>query len=332
MSEVALEVKQQGNVVYARHHSVAQNEKLALLAGLKRPQKTISPKYFYDTRGSELFEQITLEPEYYPTRTERSILNDNAEEIAGYCGVDSVLIEPGSGSSEKVRLILDELRPKAYVPMDIAGEFLHRSALSLSQEFPWLDIHAVCADFSSLNVPPKNIPTGNRVVFYPGSTLGNMTPNEAVQFLTKMRDWIALDSLSEQGGVLIGVDLHKSTERLNAAYNDKSGLTEQFNLNMLSNINNLFDGDFRENNFDHLAYYNEDHRRIEMHLVSKADHVVRLDDTHIEFSAGETIHTENSYKYTLASFAELASGSGLEVIKSWVDDENLFSVHYLVAK
>ena len=332
MSEVALEVKQQGNVIYARHHAVAQNEKVALMAGLNKPQKTISPKYFYDTRGSELFEKITQAPEYYPTRTERSILSNNAEEIAGYCGVNSVLIEPGSGSSEKVRLILDDLKPKAYVPMDIAGEFLHRSALNLSLEFPWLDIHAVCADFSSLNVPPADIPQGNRVVFYPGSTLGNMTPREASQFLKKIRDWIAFNSASEQGGVLIGIDLHKSTARLNAAYNDKDGLTEQFNLNMLSNINKLFDGDFSEDNFDHLAYYNEDHRRIEMHLVSKSDHVVNLDDARIKFTAGETIHTENSYKYTLTSFAELASDSGLEVIKSWVDDESLFSVHYLVAK
>ena len=170
------------NVVFKNYHAEKNNDIEEVLSGLQRSQKNINPKFFYDTYGSELFEKITHLPEYYPTRTERSILTQNAEDIAKHCGQDCILIEPGSGSSEKIRLLLNDIKPQAYVPMDIAGDFLHESAIKLGQEFPWLQIHAICADFSQEQQAPTHLPEGKRVIFYPGSTLGNMTPEKALIF------------------------------------------------------------------------------------------------------------------------------------------------------
>jgi dimethylhistidine N-methyltransferase len=297
-----------------------------LLAGLQRAQKSVNPKWFYDAAGSELFEQITALPEYYPTRTEVGILRDNRQAIAAHCGSGCVFIEPGSGSSEKARLLLDALRPKAYVPLDISADFLRESAEQLGQEYPWLQVNAVCADFNQGWPFPDDLPEGKRVVFYPGSTIGNLEPEAAATFLRRVRQVIGDD-----GGLLIGVDLHKSSERLHAAYNDASGVTARFNLNLLSRLNDLLDADFDQALFRHKAHYNTREQRIEMHLVSEQAHSVRCNGGHIDFTAGETIHTENSYKYTADGFATLAASAGLALEESWFDDERLFSVHYLSA-
>ncbi len=326
MSKLATESLNQ-NVLFKNKHPSEHDSRIEILAGLQQKQKSINPKYFYDTFGSELFERITKQPEYYPARTERAIYTQYANAIAEYCGENSVLIEPGSGSSEKVRLLLDALKPAAYVPMDIAKEFLQRSAVKLAQEFPWLNVHAVCSDFNIQDHAPEGLPEGKRVVFYPGSTLGNMSPNAAKQFLMNLRPW-----LNHDGGMLIGIDLHKPTVTLTAAYNDINGVTSAFNLNVLNHINRLMDSNFDLSHFAHEAFYNVALQRIEMHLRSKLNHIVRVGDSAIAFSKGETIHTENSYKYTQKSFESLADDAGFKVSKSWLDDKQLFSVHYLELK
>jgi dimethylhistidine N-methyltransferase len=315
---------QPDNVVFEDQQPARTESRAELLAGLRMDQKQVNPKYFYDARGSELFEQITRQQEYYPTRTEMRILSNYAAEIADHCGADCVLIEPGSGNSEKVRLLLNAIRPAAYVPVDISAEFLHEAAVKLGLEFPWLRIHAICADFGSQWQARTVLPAGRRVVFYPGSTIGNMEPRDARGFLSGLRQWIGKD-----GGILIGVDLHKSEQLLNAAYNDSSGITAEFNLNILNSLNRMLDGDFREQAFSHRAFYNDELKRIEMHLVSRESQVVELNGSSIQFDKGETLHTENSYKYTLEGFSELSEAAGLVLEKSWLDENKLFSTHYL---
>ena len=315
---------QPANVVFSDLHPRVGNRRQEIVSGLNKEQKSIDPKYFYDTRGSELFEQITDLPEYYPTRTERQILKRDAKAMAEFCGQNCVLIEPGSGSSEKVRLLLGSLKPAAYVPMDISADFLKRSAIQLADEYPWLKIHAVCTDFSNQEKDPEGLPVGKRVIFYPGSTLGNMQPADAIDFLRNLGHW-----LNHDGGVLIGIDMHKQTRILEAAYNDKQGITALFNLNILSNINNIVGTNFDTDHFNHHSFYNEEKYRIEMHLVSKVDQVVELGDTNLEFVQGETIHTENSYKYTPESFQEIVKRAGFAIRSSWTDEQQLFSVHYL---
>jgi len=320
----AADDEQPANVVFNNLHPHARDKRKEILSGLQRKQKSIDPKYFYDSRGSELFEQITCLPEYYPTRTERQILSRNARAMAGCCGQNCVLIEPGSGSSEKVRLLLASLKPAAYVPMDISADFLELSAIQLAKEYPWLMVHAVCADFANQKKEPEGLPRGRRVVFYPGSTLGNMRPQEAIGFLRNLGHW-----LNQDGGVLIGIDMHKSTRILEAAYNDSQGITALFNLNILSNINQLMNAGFDVNQFSHRAFYNEEKLRMEMHLVSNRYQVVKLGDTTIELTRGETIHTENSYKYTPESFQKLAHSAGFVVRSRWSDAQKMFSVFYL---
>jgi len=312
------------NLVFSDLHPRVSDKRTEILSGLQKKQKSIDPKYFYDIRGSVLFEQITGLPEYYPTRTERQILKRDAKAMTECCGQDCVLIEPGSGSSEKVRLLLDTLNPAAYVPMDISVDFLKQSAIQLAEEYPWLHIHAVCTDFANQEQEPEGLPAGKRVIFYPGSTLGNMKPADASDFLKNLGRWLGRD-----GGVLIGIDRHKSTRVLEQAYNDKQGITALFNLNILSNINRLIDANFDLSCFDHLAFYNREKYRIEMHLVSKLDQVVGLGDTSISFARGETIHTENSYKYTDESFQEIVQNAGFDIRSSWSDEQQLFGVYYL---
>jgi dimethylhistidine N-methyltransferase len=321
MLETALTAK---NVVFKKQQPQQSNNRDEIMRGLLNPKKSISPKYFYDTLGSELFEKITELPEYYPTRSERSILTDNAETIATYCGQQCVLVEPGSGSSEKVRLLLDAVHPSAYVPMDIAEEFLQRSANKLAEEFPWLNVHALCSDFTDDAYFDADLPEGKRIVFYPGSTLGNMNPEQAGAFLIGLKSWLGL-----KGGVLIGIDLHKEESVLHAAYNDSQGITAEFNLNSLNAINRIMPANFDLENFEHKAFYNQELQRIEMHLVSKLDHIVRVANKSIAFVKDETIHTENSYKYTQSSFQALAVKAGFTIRKTWFDEDNLFAVHYL---
>ncbi|RLQ22627.1 L-histidine N(alpha)-methyltransferase [Seongchinamella sediminis] len=314
------------NVSFHNVHPSTGDGAEELLAGLQRTRKHISPKWFYDERGSQLFEAITRLPEYYPTRTEMAILEQNREEISARCGPNCVLIEPGSGSCEKVRLLLSSLRPAAYVPLDISADFLRQTARQLGREYPWLPVTAICADFNRDWSFLQRLPGGKRVVFYPGSTIGNLAPEEARNFLQRVRKVIGDD-----GGILIGVDLHKSSGRLNAAYNDASGVTAEFNLNLLRRLNRELDADFDPRAFNHRAFYNEEDQRIEMHLVSNKAQRVRCNGSYIDLGEGESIHTENSYKYTIESFASLAGLAGLALRQSWLDPERLFSVHYLSA-
>ncbi len=316
--------KKRLNVLFEDQQPVTGDNCAELIEGLSRKQKQANPKYFYDQRGSELFEQITQQHEYYPSRVEKAILSQHASEIANYCGENCVLIEPGSGNSEKVRLLLEKLQPATYVPLDISADFLYQSAQKLGREFPWLNIHAICADFSDQWQSRTTLDSGRRVIFYPGSTIGNMKPESAQSFLSNLREWIGQD-----GSVLIGVDLQKSENLLNAAYNDAKGVTADFNLNMLNSINDLVNADFNPDHFSHYAFYNNDQSRIEMHLVSEKSQTVNIDDNLIHFAKGETLHTENSYKYSLVSFTALCNAAGFTLEKSWVDDEELFSVHYL---
>lgn len=311
-------------VVFRNEHPDLSHSREEILAGLQTTQKTVNPKWFYDEYGSQLFDQITRLPEYYPTRTEVAILTENREQISARCGHGCLFIEPGSGSSEKVRILLDTLQPAAYVPMDISADFLQSAALELGGEYPWLDIYAVCADFNQGWSFLDALPAGKRVVFYPGSTIGNLEPKLAAEFLIRVRDM-----MGENGGALVGVDTHKSTDRLNAAYNDSQGITAKFNLNVLRRLNEVMDAEFEEDSFSHHAFYNTEVRRIEMHLVSEREQSVRCNGGTVEFALGETLHTESSYKYTAKSFAALVEAAGLKLVQSWMDVDELFSVHYL---
>ena len=268
-----------------------------VIAGLSLPQKTLAPKYFYDDAGSRLFERICRLPEYYLTRAELALTRRHLPSIARFAGRGCELIEYGSGESLKSRLLIEALHPSTYVPVDISGEALRGAAARLRRRFPWLQIHAVHGDFTQ----PLKIPMGaaerafssRRVVYFPGSTIGNLTPQEAHAFLRMTRGQVG-----PHGAMLVGVDLQKDANVLHAAYNDAKGVTAAFNLNLLARINRELGGDFRLRRFRHYAFYNPTLGRIEMHLVSLARQVVNIGDYRFAFEAGESIHTENSYKYS----------------------------------
>jgi dimethylhistidine N-methyltransferase len=297
-----------------------------ILAGLSSRQKYIAPKFFYDAEGSQLFDRICELPEYYLTRTEIGLLERYGTQIADAVGPDAVLFELGSGSSRKIRLLLDALRPVCYVPIDISRPHLRTAANALAAEYPWLDIHAVCADYAGALRLPSGLEGQRRIVFFPGSSIGNLTPEEASALLKRMARLVG-----DGGGLLIGVDLVKRTDVLEAAYNDRQKVTEAFNKNLLVRINRELDADFRIDRFDHLAFYNPGPERIEMYLASSDAQSVRIADRTIRMAAGETIHTENSHKYTLAGFRRLALRTGFRPGKVWIDPEGLFSIHYLSA-
>lgn len=299
-----------------------------VLTGLKSPRKWISSMYFYDERGSKLFDRITTLDEYYPTRTERGILQRFGGEMAAALGPELLLIEPGSGSSEKVRLLLDRLaRPVAYVPVEISRAHLLRAAEAINAEYPELEVLPVCADFSQPHeIPVPARPARRRAVFFPGSTIGNFEPPDALELLRHFR------GLAGDGGaLLIGVDLRKDRETLEAAYNDREGVTAQFNLNLLHRLNRELGADFDPEAFGHRAVWNETESRIEMHLVSLKPQIVHIGDERIEFGRNETIHTESSYKFTPEGFNRLANRADFELRKVWMDDDKLFSVQYLEA-
>lgn len=296
-------------------------------AGLRRSPKTIPPKFFYDKRGSELFDEICRLDEYYPTRTEIGLLERHAAEMAAAIGDGTVLIEFGSGSSIKIRLLLDRL-PKlaAYMPIDISKEHLLASAGELVRQYPRLKVEAVCADYTRpLELPGTGLePNGKRrCVFFPGSTIGNFEPEEAEMFLRQ-----AAALVGPGGGLLIGVDLKKDAAVLHAAYNDARGVTADFNLNLLVRINAEAGGTFDLSAFSHRAFYNADAGRIEMHLVSERAQTVRIGDETFDFAAGEMIHTENSYKYDVEQFRALAGRAGFTARKLWTDDRQWFSLGY----
>ncbi len=297
----------------------------AVIEGLSLPQKQLSSKYFYDQKGSDLFEQITRLPEYYPTRTEISLLKAHAKEFAELIGPGASLIEFGSGSSNKVRIILDALQePSAYLPIDISKDYLIESAKDLARSYPDLIVIPISADYTrplTLPVLPSELV---RVGFFPGSTIGNFSRDEAIKFLRTASIYLGAGN-----GLLIGVDLKKDTDMLFAAYDDAAGVTARFNLNILSHINRELGADLDLEGFKHEVRWEADKGSIEMHLVSKYDQKVNINGHIFQFVAGESIHTEDSHKYTIETFQSLAEEAGWRSLSHWTDSEDLFSVHYL---
>ncbi|MGQ0510426.1 MAG: L-histidine N(alpha)-methyltransferase [Betaproteobacteria bacterium] len=297
-----------------------------VVAGLSLPQKALPPKYFYDARGSALFEAICRLPEYYPTRAELSLTRAHLAGIARFARRGCTLIEYGSGESLKSRLLIRALRPAAYIPVDISEAALRGACARLAREFPWLRLAPVAGDFSRpLEIPGIEGP-GRRVVYFPGSTIGNLTPEEALGFLRMTRGQVG-----PRGAMLVGVDLKKDAGVLHAAYNDAAGVTAAFNLNLLTRINRELGANFDLRRFRHYAFYNATPGRIEMHLVSLARQAVKLGRHRFAFEPGETIHTENSCKYSVAGFQALASQAGFRGRRAWTDRRGLFALHGLVA-
>jgi dimethylhistidine N-methyltransferase len=299
-----------------------------VIAGLSLPQKTLPPKYFYDARGSRLFEAICRLPEYYPTRAELALTRAHLADIARFAGAGCELIEYGSGASVKTRLLIRRLRPARYVPVDISESALRQAAARLAREFPWLEIAGVVGDFSR----PVQLPVfggrgaRRRVIYFPGSTIGNLVPHEAHAFLSMTRGLVG-----SGGAMLVGVDLKKDANVLHAAYNDSMGVTAAFNLNLLARINGELGGEFDLRRFRHYAFYNAARGRIEMHLVSLVRQQVRIGRHRFGFEVGETIHTENSCKYSVDEFRALAAEAGFKGQKVWLDAKGLFSLHGLLA-
>ncbi|AMV26305.1 Histidine-specific methyltransferase EgtD [Gemmata sp. SH-PL17] len=298
-----------------------------VLAGLSLPQKRLPAKYFYDAVGSRLFDEITELDEYYPTRTELTIMTAHAREMAARCGPRCLLIELGAGSLTKVRLLLDRLdQPTAYAPVDVSGEHLRGAATALAVDYPALDITPVVADFTtSFDLP--SVPANRRVVYFPGSTIGNFDPHEADALLRRVARIVG-----PGGGLLLGVDLRKDVTVLERAYNDAAGVTAAFNRNLLVRINRELGANFVPDTFRHLAFYNRDQSRIEMHLVSTIEQRMRVGSATFDFRAGESIHTENSYKYSVPELAARVTACGLRLDETWTDAQNYFAVLYLTAQ
>jgi dimethylhistidine N-methyltransferase len=298
-----------------------------LIAGLQQRPRSVSPKFFYDAVGSALFERICELPEYYPTRTELGILAERAQDIARCIGPRAEIVEFGAGAVRKVRLLLDALQqPRRYTPVDISGEHLLGAAAALREGYPALEVLPVVADYSGvLTLPPLPAATRSRVGFFPGSSIGNFTPDEALRLLKRMAQWLA------GGGLLIGVDLVKDPAELHAAYNDAAGVTAAFNLNLLARANRELEADFDLARFLHYAFYNPQLQRVEMHLLSRGVQRVSVAGEHFSFADGESLHTENSYKYTVDGFNAMARQAGFMPEAVWCDAGRRFAVHWLVA-
>ncbi|HVZ70715.1 MAG TPA: L-histidine N(alpha)-methyltransferase [Rhizomicrobium sp.] len=296
-----------------------------LLDGLQKNPKRIPCKYFYDARGSELFDRICRLPEYYQTRTETALLREHAGEISQLMGSNVELIEFGAGSLAKVRILLDALQtPKSYVPIDISGDYLLDVAVGLEEDYPDMTLRPVIADFTqAIDLPAKEAAVSRRAGFFPGSTIGNFTREAAVSFLKNAARTLA------GGGLLIGTDLVKDPALLHAAYNDSSGVTAAFNKNLLVRANRELGANFDLNNFAHYACYNALAARIEMYLISLVRQTVRVAGETLRFGQGEAIHTEDSHKYTIESFTELAVDAGFLPRRSWADSHRLFAIHWL---
>lgn len=308
-----------------------QQEKLHfaddVIAGLSASHRAIPCKYLYDERGSELFEGICDTDDYYVTRADIALHEAHRDEIADAIGPDAHIIEFGSGAGIKIRIILEATHPRAYTPIEISGEALAQSVAALSEQFPTLDIRPLQADYTK-PVPDEALtldpPARHRVVYFPGSTISNFTHTEAHEFLTRMAR-IA----GPGGGVLIGVDLVKPAERLERAYDDSEGVTAAFNTNLLRRLESDLGAKLERDAFEHRAIYNEDRQRIEMHLVATRPTTIELDGKRFDFDTGESIHTENSHKYSIEGFRNLVEGTGLHPVTTWTDPEGLFSMHYL---
>ena len=296
-----------------------------LIRALAVKPHAISPKYFYDAQGSRLFDSICELPEYYPTRTELSILSTHAGEIARQMGPRAEIVEFGAGSLRKVRLLLDAMQePARYLPIDISGEHLVDAAAALKVDYPSLDVRPVVADYTQrLLLPAPG--AGCRVGFFPGSTIGNFTPEEALHFLRNAAQVL------RGGALLLGADLIKDPAVLHAAYNDAQGVTAAFNLNLLARANRELHADFELGRFAHSAFYNAPLQRIEMHLVSRRRQQVAVGGERFELAEGESIHTENSHKFTIEGLRTLAARAGFGIGPVWTDPERLFSVHWLPA-
>jgi len=299
-----------------------------ILEGLSKPQKELPSKLFYDQKGSSLFDEICELEEYYPTRTETSIMTENIEDICSILGKNCLLIELGSGSSKKIRLLLSGLlSPAGYVPIDISEEHLISSVNILAHDYPNLKILPVSADYTQpFSLPKFDFIYSKKVIYYPGSTIGNFEPQYASQFLNSIGN-----RMGKGTGLLIGVDLKKNKKILEDAYNDKKGTTAKFNLNILERLNRELDTDFNIEKWKHYAFYNSNEGRIEMHLESLSNQDVKVDEEFIAFSEEETILTEYSYKYSIEDFQELVSDS-YKLVKVWTDKENKFGILYFTVK
>jgi L-histidine Nalpha-methyltransferase len=297
-----------------------------VLEGMRKHPRQLSPVWFYDELGSFLFDSICELPEYYLTRTELQIMRTHAGEMAHHIGPDAAIIELGSGTSTKTRQLLDHLEePAAYVPVDIARDHLLDAASAIARDYPTLRVIPVCADFSRpFDLPAHVAAADKRVVYFPGSTLGNFEQSQALELLSRMRQLIG-----NSGAVLIGIDLKKDPRVLERAYNDRAGVTAEFNVNALRHMNRELGTDFDLDAFEHTAVWVEDQSRVEMHLVSKRDQVVHLGDESVKIARGEHLCTEYCHKYTLESFADLAAAAGLAVTRVWMDPARLFSVQLL---
>lgn len=294
-----------------------------LLAGLSARPRSLSPKWFYDHRGSELFEQICELPEYYPTRTELALLERHAADMAKQIGPLAEVIELGAGAVRKVRILLRALdRPAGYVPIDISGDFLLPAATALKASMPGLAVRPLVADFTQDIELPKRQGPGPRVGFYPGSSIGNFDPPQATLLLRRLATWL-------DGGLLIGVDLVKAPQLLHAAYNDAAGVTAEFNLNLWARANREAGADFMLDQWLHWAFYNAPLQRIEMHLISRRPQRVRIAGHSFDFAEGDSVHTENSHKYTVEGFQQLARSAGWKPAGVWTDPGGNFSVHWL---
>lgn len=295
----------------------------SLFTGLGKTPKEIACKYFYDQEGSQLFERICTLPEYYQTRTETLLLASHAEEIAQLMGEDIEIVEFGAGASQKVRILLDTGHVRAYSPLDISGDYLREVVINLAADYPALTLRPLIGDFTRPLEIPVLVGPSRRAGFFPGSTIGNFRPDAAMCLLRRMR------SMLEGGGLLIGVDLVKDPARLHAAYNDRTGVTALFNKNLLARANRELGADFDLDAFAHYAPYSPATHRIEMYLVSLRRQSVSLMGQRFDFAAGEAIHTEDSHKYTIESFREMAARAGFRPRAVWTDPERLFSLHWL---
>jgi len=296
-----------------------------LVEGLSQPQKMISPKYFYDEAGSRLFEQITELPEYYLTDAELEIMRTHVDDMAALIGKQASLIEFGSGSSLKTRILLEHIDElAAYVPVDISAEHLYASAQKIRREFPGLDVRPVVADFTRpFALPTPAVMPVKNVVYFPGSTIGNFEEAEAMELLRVM-----YAEAGAGGALLIGLDLQKDPAIIDQAYNDSKGVTAEFNLNVLRHLNASHSAEFDVDAFEHRAEYDEDEGRVVLELVSQKDQTFAIGSKEFDIADGETIVTEYSHKYTLEGFARMAHDAGFEVEKVWTDPKQLFSVQY----
>ena len=289
---------------------------------LSAPNPSLHPKYFYDETGSALFDRITRTPEYHPTRTETGLLTGYAEEIRAPLNQPQTIAEPGAGSCEKVRLLLDAWQPRHYMPLEISRECLLGASRQLAGDFPSVHISAVCADYCQAMSMPDALAQPGRVVFFPGSTIGNFEPAARADFLKGLR------KLAGPGGaLLIGTDLQKADTQLNAAYNDAQGLTAAFNLNALHHLNRELNCQFDTDNMRHVAFYNRAQQRIEMHLECLCDQDIQLGERNLTLKSGTRIHTENSYKFTVESFSAELVAAGFTPLSCWTDPQSLFSLH-----